>query len=145
MTNTQTPTTPTAVRTWNRPHTKATVTITFADGTTAKAGGARAERCSYALLYSDRRTGAWRLLGLRSEPKTDSNYGAQFIVPITEGEAVGGRIDWIVSPVHHQCATCDQAANEAISLARVTGATGATFASGHVGNCGASVTRQGAR
>ena len=42
--------TPTAVRTWNGPRTKATVTVTLPDGSTFKAGGQRAARAAAVIM-----------------------------------------------------------------------------------------------
>lgn len=40
----------TAVRTWNKPRTKATVTLTLPDGSTEKAGGKRAARAAAVIV-----------------------------------------------------------------------------------------------
>lgn len=70
---------PTAVRTWNRTHTKATVTVTLPDGQVVSLGGKRAERAQAALIMEDYDydysttpptpivTGAWRADGLRAD------------------------------------------------------------------------------
>jgi len=71
----------TAVRTWNKPHTKATVTVTIGDDYVKKVGGERAGRCSYVLVYQRRDNGLWRFLGLRSEPRAE---GTSIVFPITE-------------------------------------------------------------
>lgn len=74
----------TAVRTWNGPHTKATVLVTCEDSHTKKLGGRRAEQCSYAIAYQ-RADGSWSVLGLRSAPKGESGFsGRQDIIPITD-------------------------------------------------------------
>jgi len=76
----------TAIRTWNKPHTKATVTVTV-DGVALKpVGGARAAQCRFALLYiPNNGRNEWQLLGLRAA--SVSEYGAT-VVPIVEAEDV---------------------------------------------------------
>lgn len=79
----------TAVRTWNKAHTKAVVTVTV-DGVALKpVGGRRAEQCSFALLYPVKAnmppyefTGEHALLGLRSSPALVD--GCEAAVPIVE-------------------------------------------------------------
>lgn len=83
-----------AVRTWNRPGTKATVTLYNGFVVIGKAGGNRAERCNYALAYEpSHKPGEWQLLGLRSQPVTDGNYGNQVVVEIEEEDGFAAAID----------------------------------------------------
>ena len=60
--------TATAVRTWNGPRTKATITVTLADGRTLTAGGNRAARAAAVILTRWEWTGKpLALYGLRAD------------------------------------------------------------------------------
>lgn len=63
--NTPNSITPTAIRTWNRSGSKATVAVTCPDGFTVTAGGDRANRAAAAVIV--RRADGWKLHGLRAD------------------------------------------------------------------------------
>lgn len=62
---------PTAVRTWNRPRTKATVTVTLPDGAVKVLGGKRAERAEAAIIMESLDYNGtplrWKVYGLRAD------------------------------------------------------------------------------
>lgn len=57
----------TAIRTWNKARTKATLTVTFPDGRTATAGGNRAARAEAVILYAYTAEDEPGLLGCRQD------------------------------------------------------------------------------
>lgn len=66
-------------------------------------------------------------------------FCCEYGTPITVGiDATATRIEWVVEPVHHQCAACDECATTAITYAQVMGSVrGSSTDANH----GASVRR----
>jgi len=58
------------------------VTVHFDDGRTVTAGGGRATRANYAIVYKSS-AGGWALLGLRRDPKCEGSLNWQAL-PIEE-------------------------------------------------------------
>lgn len=86
-----------AVRTWDQAHTRATVTVTCPDGHVAQLGGARAARCSYALIYQ-RAGGSYDVLGLRAQAVANRDGRHRYnVVPIKDAT-------YLIE--HALCATC---------------------------------------
>lgn len=57
----------TAIRTWNKTRTKATITVTFDDGRIETAGGNRAARAEAVILYGHKADDLPGLLGCRQD------------------------------------------------------------------------------
>ncbi len=77
----------TAVRTWNKPRTKATVTVTFADGSTDQLGGNRAGRASAVIVVQFSMDSQLGVLGLRADVHAAETEAARYLRPGRYGSA----------------------------------------------------------